>query len=304
MIDINRILCPIDFSPFSEQALVYAMKLAAWSGAQLQVAHVMPLMPASTVNELAATIRQVTAQNLNSAIAKQRLPDVDVSALLIESAEAPARILEAAERFDADLIVTGSHGRTGYQRVLLGSVVESMLHKSTRPMLTIPSHLAPRPAAEIAFSRIVCAVEFDEASLNAVAHALSIAEESDAHVTLLHVIETPPELTYPPQPPDFEVAGIRVTAEAACLTRLQALVPEHARDYCTIETAVLEGGASRQILRVAAGMHAELIVLGVHSRNAFDLAFFGSHSKDIIRQAECPVLTVPVSRRRRSLKVA
>jgi len=303
MIDINRVLCPIDFSPFSERALTYGMKLASWYGARLQVLHVMPLLPPSSANDLAASSRQLTARNLLSTIDRFRLADVDVSAELVESAEPAARILEAAERFDADLIVTGSHGRTGYQRVLMGSVVEALLHKSPRPILTIPSHLEALPTAKVTFSRIVCAVDFGAPSLNALAHALSIAEETDGQLTLLHVIEMPPELAVP-HGPEIDVDRIRLQAEAACRAKLQALIPEHAREYCTIETAVREGGASRQILRLAADRQADLIVLGVHSRNAFDLAFFGSNSKDVIRLAACPVLVVPASQHHRSLRAA
>lgn len=304
MIEMNRILCPIDFSPFSERALDYAMRLAVWYGARLQVVHVMPLMPPSTGNALAATSRQLTAHNLRATIERGRLKGVDVAAELVESADPAPRILEAAEAFDADLIVTGSHGRTGYQRVVMGSVVEALLHKSPRPVLTIPSHVEPRPVAEITFSRIVCAVDFADPSLNALALALSIAEETDGQLTVLHVIEVPPELAHVPRGADFDVEWIRAEAEAACRTKLQALIPEHARDYCTIETAVLEGGVSRQILRMAEDRHADLIVLGVHSRNVFNLAFFGSNSKDVIRQARCPVLTVPLALRHAALKAA
>jgi nucleotide-binding universal stress UspA family protein len=304
MIDINRILCPVDFSPFSEQALRYAMTLAARYRARLQVAHVMPLLPPSSVNALAAASRRLSKKNLTALIDRCRAAGTDVSAALIESAEPAARILELAESFDADLIVTGSHGRTGYRRVLLGSVVETLLHRSPRPMLTIPSHLDAPAETAASFSRIVCAVDFAHASLNALAQALAIAEEADAQLTALHVIEIPPELQHPPQPPNYDVAGIRAEAEAACRARLQALIPKPARDYCTIDVAVLEGGVSRQILRLAADRQADLIVLGVHGRNVFDLAFFGSTSKDIIRHAHCPVLTVPVTRRLGSLKTA
>ncbi|HEX6162491.1 MAG TPA: universal stress protein [Vicinamibacterales bacterium] len=298
MIELNRILCPIDFSPFSEHALQYAMKMARWYNAQLRVLHVMPLLPPSTTSELAAMSRQLTVRNLNTLIERFRLPEVEIVAELVESAEPAPRIIEAAEAFDADLIVTGSHGRTGIQRVFLGSVVETLLHRCGRPVLTIPSHITPaRLATDISFRRIVCAVDFAPASLGALAHALSIAEETDASLTLLHVIEMPAELQYPPQGPNYDVALLRAEAEAAVLTRLQALVPEHARDYCTIRTEVLEGGASRQILREADALDADLIVLGVHGRNAFDLAFFGSNSKDVIRQAHCPVLAVPAGRR-------
>ena len=288
MIDVTRILCPIDFSPFSERALRYAMRLAVWYGAALEVVHVMPLLPPSAVNALAAASRQLSARNLNAAIERCRLAGADVSAALIESASPAARILEAAEAFEADLIVTGSHGRTGYQRLFLGSVVESLLHKSPCPVLTIPSHLEARSDASIGFSRIVCAVDFRKASLDALAQALSLAEEADAHLTVLHVRETPPE----PQ------------TEAECRARLQSLIPSHAQDYCTIDVKVLEGAVSREILRIAADRRAELIVMGVHGRNIFNLAFFGSNAKSVIRQAHCPVLTVPLWLRHATLKVA
>jgi nucleotide-binding universal stress UspA family protein len=113
------------------------------------------------------------------------------------------------------------------------------------------------------------------------------------------VIEAPPELQRSAEVPTIDVDRLRAEAEAGGLTRLRALIPEHAREYCTVRTAVLEGGAARQILRLAAEQDAELIVLGVHGRTTFDLAVFGSTSKDVIRQAQCPVLVVPASRQAR-----
>lgn len=306
MIEITRILCPIDFSAFSDHALAYAARMAAWYGAKLQVLHVMPPLPPATVSALAGASRELNHRNLHEAVSRHRLPGADISTELIESDEPAARILEAAEAFDADLIVTGSHGRAGVERVLLGSVVEALLHRCSRPMLVIPSHFTGGADAASAVSRIVCAIDFSESSLESLTFALSIAEEADARLTLLHVIEVPPELQHPPQPSDFNfnVDAVRAEAEAEALRRLRALIPENAREYCTIDTAVLEGGVSRQLLRMAADRHADLIVLGVHGRNAFDLAFFGSNSKDVIRRAQCPVLVVPPARRRAAVKAA
>lgn len=301
MIEINRILCPIDFSDYSAHALTYATRMALWFGATLRVVHVMPVLPPSALSPLAETSRQLTERNLRTAIERARLPGVDIESALLESGDPAGKIIEYAETDDADVIVTGSHGRSGVQRVLLGSVVEALLHKSRRPVLAIPSHLDPaRVGNHLAPREIVCAVDFATPSLAALAHALALAEETDAHLTLLHVIEMPPELAHHPEPSAIDVAAIRAEAEADCLNRLRKLVPEHARDYCTIETSVLEGGVSRQILRLAANRSADLIVLGVHGRNAIDVALFGSNSKDVIRQAHCPVLIVPAGRRRRS----
>lgn len=308
MTEITRILCPIDFSAFSDRALAYATRMAAWYGAKLHVLHVVPTLPPSTLSALAGAGRELNDRNLHEAVARHRLPGVDVSTELIESAEPAARILEAAEALDADLIVTGSHGRAGIERVLLGSVVEALLHRCSRPMLVIPSHFSGDTGKASAVARIVCAIDFSEPSLDSLTYALSIAEEADAQLTLLHVIEVPPELRHPPQPPDFnfnfDVDAVRAEAEGESLRRLRALIPENARDYCTIDTAVLEGGVSRQLLRMAADRQADLLVLGVHGRNAFDLAFFGSTSKDVIRQARCAVLVVPPVRQRLAAKAA
>lgn len=299
MIDVTRILCPIDFSEFSDRALMLAMRMAKWYGATLHVLHVLPPLSPSTVSGLAATSRDLTELNLKSVVSRCRLHGVEVKTEIVESAEPARRILECADRLDADLIVTGSHGRTGAQRVLLGSVVEALLHTSARPVLIVPSHLDPdRVAHAVSFGRIVCAVDFAPPSLTALAFGLAMAEEANAEVTLLHVIEMPPELKHPPRPPDDNVERVRSAAEAEVLRRLRTLIPESSRNYCTLKTTVLEGGAARQILRLADEQQADLIVLGVHSRNAFDLAFFGSNSKDVIRQAHCPVLVVPHSQRR------
>jgi nucleotide-binding universal stress UspA family protein len=274
------------------------MRLGKWYGATLHVLHVMPPLPASDVSMLAASGRALTERNLRTLVERTRINGVAIETDIAESADAAARIIEGAESHDVDMIVTGSHGRTGMQRVVLGSVVEALLHKARRPVLTIPSHIdLKRIANATSIGRIVCAVDFSVPSLAGLAFAFALAEEADATLTLLHVIELPPELHHTPRPLDADIFRIRAEAEAECRARLQALIPERARDYCTVETDVLEGGAAREILRLAGAQDADLIVLGVHGRNAFDLAFFGSNSKDVIRQAHCPVLVVPESRR-------
>jgi len=283
MIDLDRILCPVDFSPFSEHALRYAMRLAHRYDAKLFVYHVMPPMQPSEISELAETSRQLTARNLLTLIEKVRVAGVMIETRIAESPEPAAKIVQTADALDVDLIVTGSHGRSGVARALLGSVVETMLHRCNRPVLVVPSHLdASRFDGNASFSRILCAVDFGDASLSGLAYALSIAEEADAALTLLHVID---------------VAPIRFYDEAESLTLLRALIPEHARDYCTIETAVVEGGSAQQILRAADRARSDLIVVGVHGRNTLDLALLGSNSKDVIREAHCPVLVVPAARR-------
>jgi universal stress protein A len=166
MIDINRILCPIDFSEYSEHALDFAVRLAAWYGSSLHVVHVLPLLPPSTVSVLGDTSRQIAHKNLALAVTRSGRSDVAIEPELIEASDAAGAILSRADETNADLIVTGSHGRTGLSRVLLGSMVEALLHRSTRPVLVVPSHLAAsRRGRPIAFERVVCAIDFSTASL-------------------------------------------------------------------------------------------------------------------------------------------
>ena len=124
---------------------------------------------------------------------------------------------------------------------------------------------------------------------------IGLAEEADAHLTVLHAIDVPPELREAVGPAGLDVDAVRAAAEAEALRRLRELIPDEARTYCAIETAVREGAPFRQILRVAAEDHADLIVMGVQGRLAIDLAMFGSNSARVTRGATCPTLKVPVA---------
>ena len=125
---------------------------------------------------------------------------------------------------------------------------------------------------------------------------MSLAQEADARLTVLHVFELLPEL--PPssyegaQPlPQHVTEWIAVTGQAR-REQLEAAVPESVRTHCTVETAMANGTPYREILRVAAEQRSDLIVIGIHGRSATDLLFFGSTAQHVVRQATCPVLTL------------
>ena len=297
MIEINRILCPVDFSAQSDHALVFAMKMAARYEAPLHVLHVMP--PTASASGLGAAGRELTARNLKTMIERWREPGVETAGELLESGNIPEKIMQRAEALDADLIVTGSHGRTGIERLALGSVVDPLLRRCRQPVLVIPALLdPPRLDNPVWIARILCAVDFSTASLTAFARALSIAEETDANLTVLNVIEPLPELVKGSPLLDWSDDHTTRAATIARLTRLRALVPRNANDYCTVRTAVLEGRAWQQILALAEREQSDLIVLGVHGRNALEAALFGSNSRNVITHAHCPVLVVPAGHRR------
>ena len=94
----------------------------------------------------------------------------------------------------ADLVVMGTHGRSGFERLVLGSVTERVLRKSACPVLTVPKGIPDVATPPVLFNRIVCAVDFSDCSMHALNYAMSLAQEADAHLTVVHVIELPPDV--------------------------------------------------------------------------------------------------------------
>jgi nucleotide-binding universal stress UspA family protein len=218
---------------------------------------------------------------------------VSVEVRVEHTESAHREILAQVAATQADLLVLGTHGRSGFQRLFLGSVTEKVIRKATCPTLVVPPRASDVPPdAPVRFRRILCPIDFAESSLSALAYALNLAEEADAQLTLLHVIETPPELREHPLAPDFDVDRIHAAAEADARRRLRDLVPDQARAYCTVQTDVVEGRAYRRVLQRAAEEEADVIVMGVHGRGAVDLLVFGSTTHHVIRAATCPVLVV------------
>jgi nucleotide-binding universal stress UspA family protein len=301
MIDIARILIPIDFSEVSVPAFAYAAALARWYESRLTALHVIVNRPAinivpspyPTVFAPVALegIRGDAMSRFDSLIDQAGARDLAIDCGVEEAPDIPAEVLARAAVLPADLIVMGTHGRGGFDRLVLGSVTEKVLRKAPCPVLTVPKKAEAAPDhAAIQFHRILCAVDFSGASMAALEFALSLAEEADARLTLLHVIEVPHGLRESPW--DFDVDAARARLESDSAGRLQELVPDAVRTFCTIETAVAEGRAAPEILRVAGERKSDLIVMGVHGRGALDLMVFGSNTHAVIRQAQCPVLTV------------
>jgi nucleotide-binding universal stress UspA family protein len=298
VIQIHRILCPIDFSEISRRALHHAMAVARWYEASVTVLHVFTNVPNLEVRgvPLADPNRELLTSNMQ-AFAGATPPDVRVDFAACCAADVRREILAQAQALPADLIVIGSHGRSGVDRLLLGSVTESVVRKSPCPIMVVPPYAPDADGPGLAHGmrpRILCAIDFSDASLGALEYATSLAEEADAELTLFHSIEVPPELCEPiPVPADFNIDHCRAAAEAACLQRLGALVPPSVRSYCQVKTAVCEGAAYRQLLRLSAEQPTDLIVMGVRGRGAVDLLLFGSNTARVIRAATCPVLIVP-----------
>lgn len=299
MIELRRILCPVDFSEYSSHAVAHAAALARWYRATLTLLHVWPLSPppapydglASAALLMLPEQRDASLARL-TALAQSLAPDVTAEPLM-EDGEPAHVILDVARSRSMDLLVLGTHGRSGFDRLVLGSVTEKLLHRAPCPVLTVPRHVGTAALDRVTYKRIVCALDEATATNDSFRFAHSLARESDAELVLLHVVEPLPE------PALAEVGMTEATREVDVLARqwrtaLDALITPEATEWCRLRARVETGKPGAEIVRVAQEEQADLVVLGVRGRGAVDLFVFGSTANRVVRHAGCPVLTVGV----------
>jgi nucleotide-binding universal stress UspA family protein len=297
MIEIRRILCPTDFSSFAERALRQALTVARWYESSLSVLHVVPpvvpvdgMLPYTLQTLGNPSLRTRLERELAEFAAPARAAGVPTDTLLREGV-LTAKILELARDLPADLLVMGTHGQGGLERLVLGSVTESVLRRAPCPVLTIP-HEEPASAGPAPFKRILYATDFSPPADDALDYALSLAEEAQGTLVLVHVMEGP-TLRATTSGLPLNVSPLTADLAEDARRSLRKAVPSSARDWCTTEEVIAFGRPAAEIMRVAREREAEVIVMGVHGRNALDLLLFGSTTNHVIRAAPCPVLTIP-----------
>lgn len=307
--DIQHVLCPVDFSDFSRRALDYAIAVARWYSARVTVLYVHPVTMQAVAEltgvaggpqdglVLSSADRERLRGQLQTLTRPEAIEGVPVTFSVAEGDVAGEIV---AEGQSADLLVMGTHGRAGFEHLVLGSVTEKVMRKATCPLLTIPRSSPDRAAAvPTLFHRILAGVDFSDASMQALDYAVSLAEEADAHLTVLHVTHIPRELA---RWAEQDQEGQRHVEQwkAYAQTRLRPLVSEAARVYCHVDERVETGEPYREILRVATEQQSGLIVIGAHGVGVLERVFVGSTAQHIVRQAVCPVLTVRASSARRA----
>ena len=297
MVNIHNILCPVDRSDISRRALLVAAALARWYDARLRVMEVVSVpLPASSAMPVAdqtvsMDVHRALLEELDRFAEPARSSGVPMH-FTVEEGNVTNEILSEARDLHADLIVMGTHGRSGFDRLALGSIAEKVLRRAPCPVLTVPPADQIVPIADgPPFRRIVCAVDFSDASLKALEYALSLAQEDDAQLFVTHVIDWPDDSTLPPALAQA-VTSTRRDWEESKRRQLQQLVPESARTWCAPEPVLRVGSPARELLRVAEEHDADLVVMGVHGRGAIDRALFGSTTHKVVRDARCAVLTV------------
>jgi nucleotide-binding universal stress UspA family protein len=192
----------------------------------------------------------------------------------VRSGDCVGHILDEARDRGSDLIVMGTHGRSGFDRWILGSVTDSVLRKAPCPVLAVPRMASPpRPPASLS-GRIVCAVPLSVEGERIVSYALSLGGSTGSAVTLVHVWD------------GGASTWVRSTVEAELRTRLHATTLAGGLPECPVEEVIASGTTHREIVRVAEARGASLIVLGSDDRGP------GSTARRILRKAGTPVLIV------------
>lgn len=298
MIQIKRILCPVDFSDFSRHALDEAVAIAHLYDASVTALHVFPVaiaadpfagLPEFQPFTLTDRQRAHVLQHLSTFAAAEGAEKQRITVALREGVDIHAEILEAAEQMKPDLIVMGTHGRSGFQHLMLGSVAEKVLHKAQCPVLTV-SRGAPDAVPAVMFRNILCGIDFSECSLAAFEYARSLASQSGAHLDVLSVVQLVPMYDMTGAVPLY-YPGLVDDLKADIAKQLELVVAKAAAGS-DIGHFVTAGTPHHEIVRVASERNSDLVVLGAHSHGAIDHMMFGSTTNHVVRQACCPVLTV------------
>jgi nucleotide-binding universal stress UspA family protein len=290
---IERILCPVDFSEVSMKVYRYGQSIASHYGAALAVQHTIELeqyvsgLYAPSLG-LFEEFRQTQIANARRELQQLLSAFSGIRAeCIVQEGMAADAILRLAREREMSLIVLGTHGRRGFDRLMLGSTTERVLRRASCPVLvvrpTAPGSSDRATADEpVPIRRILCCVDFSPHSRRALEYALSAAEAYDAEVTVFHALDDV-----------SESANVGRETDAVMET-LEKLLPPGASRSTKARLEVRLGRAYQEILKLASEMQADLIVTGVRGRHSLDLAAFGSTTYRVVQLGSSPVLTVPI----------
>jgi len=285
-VSITKILVTTDFSAVSDRALDYAITLARRYDARIYLAHVITPDPFQFAEPQFAQatyekVRQAAEEGITDILISGKLRGLPHEVLLEEGNVWP--VLETLVRkHEIDLVVAGTHGRGTVEKLLIGSVAEQIFRKADCAVLTVGPAVPDDKPKEIELNRILFATDFGAGAEKAAAYAFSLAQEHNATLTLLHVVETVAAYT------EESVARQReINVE-----RMKRLMPEGSENWCKPEFRATFGAAVEEILIAARESKTDLIVMGAKARNSLVGHAPMTVAYNVVSKATCPVLTV------------
>ena len=285
-ISLARIMVLTDFSGASDLALQYAIALARRYEAKIYLTHI--ISPASY--QLAEPglaeytyqhMRQAAEQGLGDILVSGKLRDVEHTTLFLEG-----NIWPTVERLilehKIDLLVTGTHGRGQVKKMFLGSVAEEIFRQAGCAVLTVGPNVKSEAPHEIDLKNILFATDFGHGATRAAEYAFSLAQEHEARVTALHVL----------QPAVAHTEDGEKKVRQASIDRMKRFVSPECDDWCKTEFRVSYGDPAEEILRQARETTADLIVMGAKARKSLAGHVPLTVAYNVAAKATCPVLTV------------
>jgi nucleotide-binding universal stress UspA family protein len=303
---LNRILVGTDFSPESVIALEHAIRIARHVGAEIILAHagtVIDTADAALAPESAALLEyerivaEHAAENraqLEGLVSMVRGRGIAASERVVEGFP-DTGITEAADQLNADLVVIGTHGRTGLKRLLLGSVAERVVRLCRRHVMVARPPVGGQPGSggdDGGYRRILVPTDFSPRAELALEIALELVE-SGGEIDLLHAWNLP-ALTgslVPGRVSNTALEPVRASIEAGVREKGEALIARHRRPSVQIALTIVNDSPPRAIDQRAATGH-DLIVMGGHGRRGLRRWILGSVAEATVRHAPCSVVVV------------
>ena len=283
-ITLKNILFATDFSPAADAAVPLAIQIARRYGAKVYGVHVNRIDDYTTAapNAWAAMAEAAEKETKGDAgRLNDQLQSIEHEVVIGEGKTWEV-MSDLIEQKGIDLVVLGTRGRTGLGKTLLGSVAEQILRQSQCPVLTVGPHVNLWSGEFVKMREILYATDLAADFPIAAPYAVSLAQENQAHLVLLHVIEDPKagDLVNSPEVVEFKER------------KLQQLVTQQARLWCDPTYIVEHGPTAEKILDVAKRRHTDLIVLGARPAKGLATHLNIGTVHKVVSQAECPVLTV------------
>jgi nucleotide-binding universal stress UspA family protein len=283
---LKRILVATDFSEFSEKSLHFGLKIARHYGAKLYLANVVSslgfILAGPDVIEAATESARRDARQLEDRLVKTGALVGLEHDIIIREGKVWEQLGEVVEQEHVDLIVVGTHGRTGLRKLVLGSVAEEVFRHASCPVLTVGPCAPENSQLETGFRHVLYPTDLSADSAQAAQYAVSLAREYGARLTLLHVVEQV----------EGEAALDREDVASVLEERLREFLPVDDDLPYNLNYRVDIGPIDETILGFAKDRNVGLIVLGLRSPDTFVNHLGWLHAYKIICEACCPVLTV------------
>ncbi len=287
---IKNILVPVDFSKFSDRAVKYALFLAENYAANITLLHSIVLLHEEAHEEetLKAYEKSIRLLEEDSHRLFQEhhedagTKNVTINSVTIRGISAADSILDFINDNGFDLVVMGTHGRTGFKKWIYGSVAERVVRLSPVPVITIHE-----PLKEFDIKKVLIPIDFSEYSKKAAQAGVEIAKKFGAKLEFLHVVDQAIH-------PAFYVSGVEsvFTIDRELKERTRDNLKTFAGNGNGGTFTVIEGRPAREIVNYAEHINADFIVMATRGLGGLEHLLIGSTTERVVRWASVPVLTV------------